>query len=83
MQNLESVAQKMTEFRVLLYLCTFVIFLDYPYELPCEIWISKNGRVIELGTKEDTILLYSISSVNYTVQTFLFNVRKFGQLNKH
>ena len=45
MQNLESVALKMTELWVLLYLCTFfcsfctfVIYLDYPYELPCKIW---------------------------------------------
>ena len=36
---------------------------------------SKNGRVIALGTKEDTIII----SMDYTVQTFLFKVQKFGQ----
>ena len=38
MQNLESVAQKIAELWVLMYLITFVICSEYPYELPCKIW---------------------------------------------
>ena len=35
MQNLKSVAQKMSELWVL---CTFVLCSDCPYKLPCKIW---------------------------------------------
>ena len=39
MQNLESLAQKMAELWVLCTsFCTFVIYLDYPYKLPCKSW---------------------------------------------
>jgi len=70
-QNLESVAQKMTELWVLMYfLRTFLHFLyfcilDYPYELPCKIWIcsSKNDWVITLGTKEDTYVLLCLQVI--------------------
>jgi len=41
---------------------------------------SKNCRVIALGRKEETILLY-LSSVDYTVQTFfLFKVQSLDNL---
>ena len=65
---------------VLLYLCifctfcTFVIFLDYPYKH------HAKSEVIALGTKVKTYYyIVYIYSVNYTVQTFLFQVQKFGQ----
>ena len=79
MENLESVVKKnlfMSNF-VVLYLCIFcifVIFLDYPYKH------HAKSEVIALGTKVKTYYyIVYISSVNYTVQTFLFQVQKFGQ----
>ena len=37
------------------------------------------AQKMALGTKEDTSYIYSISSVDNTVQTLEFVVRKFGQ----
>ena len=57
-----------------LYFLYFCIFLDYPYKH------HAKSEVIALGTKVKTYYyVVYISSVNYTVQTFLFQVQKFGQ----
>ena len=80
MQNLESVALKMTELWVLLYLCIFCTFFTFllfkfiwtihtNFHAKSGVSSSKNGWVIALGTKENTIV-YIISSVDNTVQTF-------------
>ena len=69
MQNLESVALKMTELWVLLYLCTFLYFfvllwfiwtIHTNFHAKSGVCSSKNGWVIVPGTKEDgrPIIIY-------------------------
>ena len=64
MQSLESVALKMTELWVLLYLCTFFVLfvlLYFIWTIHTNFFVkfgvcrSKNGWVIALGTKEDIL----------------------------
>ena len=93
MQNLDFVAQELSELcsiwwpfcflAAILFFKNFVkISSDCPYELPCKIWSLQLKKWLSYCTRYERghlLIYHHISSSDYTVQTFLFKFRKFGQ----